>query len=225
MIVWILLGLNVLVWIANVLSGFDIQSPSSKDLLDWGGNFLPYTVQQPLRLISAMFLHGGIVHIAFNMFALYQIGPLCERFYGKSGFLVIYTVGGVLGGIASLFFAAKNSVSIGASGAIFAIQGAIICAAMTKGEHLPPGAAKSLLNTMLVFVGISVFQGIVMPHIDNAAHFGGLVAGFLVAFGLAEVFDRGQNKQSYWLRLGITTVLSVLGITLAWLLMLYRYSK
>ena len=225
MIVRILIGLNVLVWIANILSGFDIQNPSSKDLLQWGGNFLPYTVQQPWRLISAMFLHGGIIHIAFNMLALYQIGPLCERFYGRSGFLVIYTVGGVLGGITSLFFAAKSSVSIGASGAIFAIQGAIICATITKADHLPPGAAKSLLNTMLFFVGISVVQGIVMPHIDNAAHFGGLVAGFLVAFGLAEVFDRDQNKQSFWLRFGMTSVVSVLGIALAWLLMLYRYSK
>lgn len=223
MIVWILIGLNIFVWIANVLSGVDIQSPSSKDLLQWGGNFLPATVQQPWRLVTAMFLHGGIVHIAFNMFALYQLGPLCERFYGRCGIALIYLAGGILGSIASLFFAAKGSVSVGASGAIFAVQGAIICAALTKGDHLPPGAAKSLLNTMLFFVAISVFQGIVMPHIDNAAHMGGLLAGFLIALGLAEVFDREQNNQSIWLRFGVTAVLSVLGIALAWLLMLYRY--
>ena len=90
--VWVtptLVGLCVLVWVLNIASGMSPMSPRPIDLLMWGGNFLPATVQQPWRLLSSVFLHGGIIHLAFNMWALWDTGRLAERFYGNFQLLLI----------------------------------------------------------------------------------------------------------------------------------------
>ena len=191
-----LVGANVLVWLAMLAAGADPMVPDSELLVDWGANLLPLTVDQPWRLFTATLLHAGLVHLGFNMWVLWDAGRIAERFYGSLQFLLIYQVSGFFGSLASLFFAARTGISVGASGAIFGVVGALLAALFTKESKLPPGLAAGMRSSMLMFVGYSLFMGFVARFIDNAAHIGGLVSGFLVAVILAERFDWEEYRRS-----------------------------
>ena len=194
-----LIGICVLMWLLNIASGMSPMSPRPIDLLMWGGNFLPATVQQPWRLLSSVFLHGGIIHLAFNMWALWDTGRLAERFYGNFQLLLIFLVSGLSGSMASLFFAASHSVSVGASGAIFGVVGSLLAAVFTKAHKLPPGLVTSMRSSMLTFVAYSLFMGFVASFIDNSAHIGGLAGGFAMGMILAEKFDGDEYRhQALW---------------------------
>lgn len=190
-----LIALNVIVWVANVATGLSPLSPSAMQLLAWGGNHLPLTLEQPWRLLTATVLHGGVLHLAFNMWALRDTGRLAERFYGSAQLGLIYLVAGLSGSVASLFFAARTSVSVGASGAIFGVVGCLLAAIFTKAHKLPPGLVAAMRSSMLLFVGYSLFMGFVAGFIDNAAHIGGLVGGFAMGMVLAEKFDADEFRR------------------------------
>jgi rhomboid protease GluP len=223
LLVWTLIGINVLIWLLNVLSGMDITDPKPIDLLKWGGNNLPYTVNQPWRLFTSTFLHGGIAHLGWNMLALVQLGLLVQRFYGTSGFLLTYVFSGVAGSIASLFFGASNGVSVGASGAIFGLLGALMCGALTKKNQLGAETAKGLLVTGVVYIALNLFMGFTQKGIDNAAHIGGFFAGILPAYILAERFDRREFRSSFWPRLGIAVVVCAATVYGLWRYVFYHY--
>ena len=191
-----LVALNVLVWIATVVSGVDPFTPTAADLLDWGGNTLAYTQQEPWRLLTSTLLHGGAIHLMFNMWVLWDTGQITERFYGNAQFLLIYVLSGMFASLASLFFAAHAGVSVGASGAIFGVVGALLAALFTKHRKLPRGMVRSLRSSILMFVGYSLLMGFLSTFIDNAAHVGGLISGFLIAVILAEKFDHDEYRRS-----------------------------
>jgi rhomboid protease GluP len=214
-----LVALNVAVWLLNLASGMSPISPRPIDLLMWGGNHLPLTVEQPWRLLAATFLHGGIIHLAFNMWALWDTGRLAERFYGNLQLALIYLVSGLSGSIASLFFAARTGVSVGASGAIFGVVGCLLAAIFTKAHKLPPGLVAAMRSSMLMFVGYSLFMGFVAGFIDNAAHIGGLAGGFLMGMVLAEKFDADEFRRQAPLRAAVAVALAVLVLGAAWKLL------
>ena len=196
--IWVtptLIGINVLVLLANVALGVDLLAPKVADLAAWGGNYLPLTLLQPWRLMTATVLHGGIVHLAFNMWALWSLGRLAERFYGNKQFLIIYLLSGLFASLASLFFAARTGVSVGASGAIFGVVGALLAAIYTKQSKLPSSMVTALRASLLPFIAFSLIMGFATGHIDNAAHLGGLAAGFVLAAVMAEKFDWAQYKR------------------------------
>jgi rhomboid protease GluP len=201
-----LIALNVFVWVFDLALGLSPTAPTSQELLVLGANYLPATLKEPWRLLSSMFMHAGLVHLGFNMLTLFQFGPICESFYGRRGMLIVYFFSGILGGMASLFFGAAVTVSVGASGAIFGLQGAILCAVATKGKLLQPGAAKKIAVVMGVIVVMNLLLGLATPAIDNAAHIGGLLGGFLAALMLAEVFDPAHFKKYGATRLAATTL-------------------
>jgi rhomboid protease GluP len=211
-----LIALNVAVWLLNLLSGLSPMSPSAQELAVWGGNFLPLTIEQPWRLLSAMFLHGGIVHLGFNMWALWNTGRLAERFYGNTQLALIYLVAGLAGSVASLFFAARTGVSVGASGAIFGVVGCLLAALSTKADKLPPGLAKSMRSSMLTFVALSLVLGFTAGFIDNAAHIGGLGGGYLMGMVMAEKFDADEFRRQGVVRAVAATALAVLLLWGAW---------
>lgn len=218
-----LVAINTLVWIANVLSGLDIVNPDAAALLAWGGNYLPKTINEPWRLVSAMFLHGGIAHLAWNMLALVQLGVLTNRFYGTPALIVIYFFAGICGSLASLFFSAKSGVSVGASGAIFGLMGAIVCALITKAKHLNPEGVRSLLMVAGIYIAFNIYLGFTDSNIDQAAHIGGFFAGALAALGLAERFDRREYRKSRWARIGLTLVLASFVIWGIWRYVFFYY--
>ncbi|MEM1347340.1 MAG: rhomboid family intramembrane serine protease [Myxococcota bacterium] len=135
------------------------------------------------RLISSMFVHLGVMHIAFNGYGLYSIGPMVEQFYGRSRFVVIYLGSGVLSSLASLLFTANASG--GASGALYGVVGAMIVFGAKYRADLPARVSKALTRSMLPWVifgiGIGFVQGV---NFDNAAHLGGLISGALLALAM-----------------------------------------
>ncbi|MBZ9688884.1 rhomboid family intramembrane serine protease [Clostridium estertheticum] len=131
---------------------------------------------QYYRLISCMFLHGGIVHLGANMYSLYAIGPMIEKVYGKAKYVVIYFISGICASIFSYIF--STSVSIGASGAIFGLLGAVLVFAIkSKGK-----TGNAFIRSILSVIFINIFIGATLPNIDNFAHAGGLLGGMLIAF-------------------------------------------
>jgi rhomboid protease GluP len=126
------------------------------------------------RFITAMFLHGGIIHLGFNMYALKAIGPTIEKAFGKIKYLLIYFLGGAISVIASFVF--SEEVSIGASGAIFALLGSTLILALRMKDKL----GKEMVRNILSVIAINIFIGFSMPNIDNFAHIGGLVGGIAV---------------------------------------------
>jgi rhomboid protease GluP len=211
-----LIALNVFVWVFDLALGLSPTAPTSQELLVLGANYLPATLKEPWRLLSSMFMHAGLVHLGFNMLTLFQFGPICESFYGRRGMLIVYFFSGILGGMASLFFGAAVTVSVGASGAIFGLQGAILCAVATKGKLLQPGAAKKIAVVMGVIVVMNLLLGLATPAIDNAAHIGGLLGGFLAALMLAEVFDPAHFKKYGATRLAATTLMAMIALGSVW---------
>ena len=128
-----------------------------------------------------MFIHIGVFHLLFNLYALYALGPLVEGYYGHVRFLAIYLIAGLFGSLASYAFSPVPSA--GASGAIFGLAGAIIVYFVRYRENF--GArGRAILQNMLLIIGINLVFGFTMSGIDNWGHIGGLVGGAVVAFGL-----------------------------------------
>jgi rhomboid protease GluP len=175
----ILINATVLVFVAMVLSGANLLLPANQDLLDWGANFRPLTLEgESWRLLTSCFLHIGILHLFLNMYALYYIGSLLEPYLGKTRFLAAYSISGISASMTSLYW---NSwvISAGASGAIFGMYGVFI--ALLLSNILDKSVNKALLTSALVFVGYSLLNGLRSKGaIDNAAHIGGLVSGLFI---------------------------------------------
>lgn len=207
---------NAAIWIANVASGMSPTLPQPVELLAWGGNFLPATIAQPWRLLTAAFLHAGAIHLAFNMWALWNMGAIAERFYGHLQFLLIYLLSGLFGSLASLYFAAQSAVSVGASGAIFGVTGALLAALFTKHDKLPAPLVASMRSSLLLFVGYSLFLGFTSGVVDNAAHLGGLVSGFALATIMAEKFDWAEYRRNAASRAMLAVGASMVVAFLAW---------
>lgn len=181
-------GINVAVFIAMALAGVSmLDNPSGQDLVHWGANFGPLTVSgQWWRLLTCVFVHGGLLHIAFNMWCLWDLGRLAESVYGHWTFAVVYLITGLSASLASLIW---NPVilSVGASGAIFGIAGALIASFYLGEFSLPRGAMSGMLRSVVAFVGYNLFFGAVIAHTDNAAHIGGLLMGLLLGALIAKI--------------------------------------
>src|SRR3974377_1091446 len=119
-----IVGLNVLVFLAMVLSGVSPLNPTTEQLKHWGANWGPLSLgSQPWRILTSNYVHVGIVHLAFNMWCLWNLGQLAERILGRLNFVALYTICGLAGSLASLWLH-PMVVGAGASGAIFGLAGA-----------------------------------------------------------------------------------------------------
>ena len=147
-------------------------------LLKYGAKWAPAIYKgQWWRFFTAPFLHFGLLHLGMNLYALYIVGTQVEYVFGKANCLLIYLFAALWSVLASLYFC-PESISAGASGAIFGLVGALLCFALFHRRYLRPGA---LLN-LIVVIGINLALGLLMSGIDNFAHLGGVIAGFAVAF-------------------------------------------
>jgi rhomboid protease GluP len=130
------------------------------------------------RLVAAMFLHAGWVHVAINLWALYQLGSLYEVMFGSVRFTLIYFTSGIAASIASALHA--QGPSVGASGAIFGILGAFIFSIRRSPHWRHQRWTRSLLNQLIFWAVLNLVIGFTFPMIDNYAHIGGLVTGLLL---------------------------------------------
>ncbi|MFZ4655795.1 MAG: rhomboid family intramembrane serine protease [Caldilineaceae bacterium] len=187
----LLIGLNILIWVLMVFSGAGIMGEDLVVFVHWGANYAPFTTNgEWWRLFTSIFLHFGIIHLGFNMFALYQIGPILERIYGNLGYLLIYLAAAITGGLASLLFYTPPIVSAGASGAIFGLYGALLGYLLCRKHCVPRPILIALRNNALWVVSIAFLIGLSDIQIDNAAHLGGLVGGFCFGIYYTSLFIR-----------------------------------
>lgn len=185
-----LIGINCLVFLAMLASGADPWHFSNGIPLAWGANFGPATQDgEWWRLGSAMFLHFGVIHLALNMWALWDGGQLVERMYGPLRFAAIYCLSGVTGNLLSLVNHHGQAVSGGASGAIFGVYGALLVCLWRKRRLLHPAEFRWLFWGASGFAVVTIVFGLMIPGIDNAAHIGGFLTGLLSGFGLAHVLE------------------------------------
>jgi membrane associated rhomboid family serine protease len=175
-----------------------ILSPSNQALYRVGmGGAVPMASGRWWTLLTANYLHGGILHILFNVLWLRQIGPLVEELYGSSRFIIIYTLAGVLGSLTSVL--AGTFFFIGASGAIFGLFGALLYYGRSRG-----GTFGSTIFRQLLFWAVIAFAiGLFLPGVDNWGHLGGLVVG-LAAGWLLSYQERGRQKLVHHLLAFIT---------------------
>src|SRR3984885_6683416 len=195
-----LIGMNVAVYVVMVLTGVSPVTPSLPQLLKWGANWGPLSLgAEPWRILASTYVHAGIIHIALNMWCLWNLGFLAERIFDPWTYVSIYTLCGLVGSLASLWWH-PGAVGVGASGAIFGLAGALI-AALYLG-HLPISkqSIQGTLRSLLVFAGYNLFFGAAVPGIDNSAHIGGLVAGLALGAMLAKHLTQPPEIRDGWRR-------------------------
>jgi membrane associated rhomboid family serine protease len=166
-VTYTLIGVTVAVFLVQLLQGIDTMAEQ------WG--MWPIGValgDEWWRLITSAFLHGSFLHIAFNMYVLFALGPTLERILGHGRYIVLYITAAFGGSVASYVFSDANVVSVGASGAIFGLMGALVVA----GKRL-----RYDITQVLILIGINIAIGFIAPGVDWRAHLGGLVAGAAVA--------------------------------------------
>lgn len=204
----VILALTIAYYLWTVLMGGGISrlisGPDGIALVLWGANFSLLTLAeqtQQWRLVSHLFVHGGALHLAFNMWALWQVGRYIEAIYGSARMVFIYIVAGVAGGIASVALRPGLVISVGASGAILGLMGALIYFATTVRNR------RVDWQGLLAPVAINLVFGMVNGQVDNYAHVGGLLGGLLAGF-VAGV----PGERSGWRRFGVPALGIVVGL-------------
>ena len=173
----ILIDLNILVFIVMIASGVGIMSPSTLSLLKWGADFGPLTLTGDWwRAVTCNFIHIGAFHLLMNMYAFMYVGLLLEDLIGSRRMFMSYLLTGLCSAVFSLYMHGET-ISAGASGAIFGLYGIFL--AFLFFHRIAKEQRKALLTSILIFVGYNLVYGM-KAGIDNAAHIGGLLSGFLL---------------------------------------------
>ena len=171
-ITYILLAINIFVYVLMAIGG--------RNVILWYGANIPEFIRggQIYRLLSSMFIHGGIVHLMCNMYALYVVGPQLESYLGRIKYLLIYLISGIAGNLLSMTF--TSGVSVGSSGAIFGLFGALLY----FGFHYRVYLGSVLKSQIIPLIVINLGLGFLVSGVDNAAHIGGLIGGALSTIAL-----------------------------------------
>jgi membrane associated rhomboid family serine protease/Flp pilus assembly protein TadD len=195
-----LIVINTVIFIVTCVYSRSFNEINLETLVRFGAAFGPLTLGgQPWRLLTSTFLHGNILHLAFNMWALLNLGILAEILFGRRTYTLMYFVCGLTASLVSTWWHFHTGnigvIGVGASGAIFGIAGALIPAlALQKNARLR-AALKGNLTSISVFVIYTVALGSRQAHIDNSAHLGGLAAGLLL--GLVLPSSPGHDDQQH----------------------------
>ncbi|WP_438481788.1 rhomboid family intramembrane serine protease [Oleiharenicola lentus] len=164
------------------------------------------------RLLTSMFVHYGLIHLMLNMWALFQAGQFMERLQGRTLYALTYLASGLAGGFASIWWnSAKPIWSAGASGAVFGVFGAMLGYMLREKHAVPSTVFKSILKSSLVFAGYNLFYGLAAKGIDNAAHLGGALGGFIFGWLLALPLDPARRPALFVPRFftGLTALMLV----------------
>ncbi|HLO91890.1 MAG TPA: rhomboid family intramembrane serine protease [Lentimicrobium sp.] len=179
----VIIYMNILVFVVMALAGLGFMNFKPIDLFNWGGNFGPAVLSGDWwRLVTSVFLHGGALHLITNMFALMYVGIMLEPLLGKIKFLLVYLITGILASCVSMWWSIEN-IKVGASGAIFGLYG-IFLALLVK-KSFVNALRKQFLISVIIFIGYNLLVGFSNEGIDNAAHIGGLLSGFLAGLIIA----------------------------------------
>jgi rhomboid protease GluP len=178
----VLIDLNLLVWLAMTLSGVSATAPTGHELARWGSNVSGLTWPgQPWRLVSSLFVHGGLTHLLLNMASLWLLGVLLEARTGGARLLAAYLISGVAASAATLWYHSAGVNSTGASGAIFGLYGLLLVLLLSQKLVLDKWDRRGMFGVVLYLVLSNLISGLT-GNIDNSAHVGGLLMGLLVAW-------------------------------------------
>jgi rhomboid protease GluP len=198
---YVFIAINCVMFILLEISG---GSTSIETLLTFGAKYNHAIVTgEWWRIFTSMFLHIGFIHIILNMLALYYVGTLVERIFGNSRFLIIYLLSGFIGGLAS--FAFNDSIAAGASGAIFGLFGALLC----FGTQYPKVFFRTLGWNVILVIAMNVVLGFSVAQIDNSAHLGGLIGGFISAY---IVMFRQKKNMKWQIVASISYIILAIGL-------------
>jgi rhomboid protease GluP len=198
-ITYTLITINFLVFLAMVVKGISFMDPTAEQVLPWGANFAPMTLNGDWwRLITACFLHFGIIHIAMNMFILFQVGVFTEKIFGHVRYLVLYLLAGIVGNIAGLYIH-PTTVSAGASGAVFGVYGALLAFLLVQRGTVPKSSSLPIAKSAGIFLAYNLIYGLSNAHTDMTAHVGGLISGFIVGGLLARPIS-ASGQRTYPIR-------------------------
>lgn len=190
----IIIYFNIFVFLLMLLSGASSFSPEINDFMALGGNVGVLSLNgQYWRLFTSTFLHLGLLHLLFNMYALLVVGASLEKHLGAKLFFYIYLVTGIFGSIVSATFNV-NILSVGASGAIFGVYGVILIMLLTKDFKVETVTKGNFLLSVVLFILYNIFYGLTTSGIDNAAHIGGLASGLIIGL-FCHLTIRGQIKR------------------------------
>jgi rhomboid protease GluP len=183
----ILVNLNLLIFLLMVLTGVSATEPDSASLIRWGANLGTLSFAgEWWRLLTSIFLHIGLMHLAMNMVALMLIGAQLEPRIGRLRFLGAYLMSGIVASLCSILWHG-HTISAGASGAIFGMYGAFL--ALVAARLVRDSNKKQIVAVVLFFVVYNLLNGL-KPGIDNAAHAGGLLSGFLIGYAFVPRLKR-----------------------------------
>lgn len=180
-ITYIIMGICFIMFLITGMgndTGVLIEYGANLDVLVKNGEYY--------RLLTSMFLHSGLLHLFFNMYALYIIGPQVESFFGKTKYLIIYLLSGISGSLLSVAFNV-NTVSVGASGAIFGLFGALLYFGYNYRGYL----GNVIKTQILPVVIINLIFGFISTGVDVAGHIGGLIGGIIVSSVLGSSDEKG----------------------------------
>jgi len=179
LITYLILAINISLFGVMTLAG-GTQDPFV--LIRFGAKVNPLIQEgQIWRLVTCNFIHIGILHLAFNCYALWALGRYCEQLFGKLRYVVVYLAGGICGSLTSYLF--SPAISAGASSAIFSILGALLIYSLNKPDLLRAGVTGNLV----AIIAANFILGIMLPGIDNFAHLGGFATGVIlgiILFGI-----------------------------------------
>lgn len=186
----ILININILYFLIMCFSGVNPFSPEINDIIDWGGNYGPLTIENNWwRIISACFVHIGIFHLLMNCFALAYAGLLLEPHLKKWGFLITYLLAGIIASLSSLYWN-NNLVSAGASGAVFGMYGILL--PLLSFKTIDKKINTNLLSSLFLFTAINIL-GSFKEGIDGAAHIGGLSFGIIAGIVLVILSEKRKT--------------------------------
>jgi rhomboid protease GluP len=190
----VILGAYARVWVAG---GGGLSSPTGQLLVDFGGRLPVLIADEPWRLVTAMFLHAGVLHLGFNILALATVGPRVEEIYGRATMLGLFIVTGALANLGTLPVS-PFAVGIGASGGVMGLIGV----AAASGHRAGTSYGRALRNAMVQWMAYTFLAGFALGA-DNWAHLFGALAG--AGFGLVV-------RPAVWTRSALTSVRAALGI-------------
>ena len=190
---YIFMVISLVIYIVCALQSYNIIDLDPNILHKYGAltnfNQMDRNYIELYRLITSIFLHGGIIHLICNMYSLYVIGPQLESFFGKTKYTIIFIGSGVIGNLLSMVFLQDTYVSVGASGAIFGLLGALLYFGYHYRVYLS-GVIKSQIIPLII---LNLIIGFMSTDINNLAHIGGLIGGVLLSMAVGVKYKSNKS--------------------------------
>ena len=191
-ITYIIMGICIVLYLLTSFTGGSLIDQEPNTLYKFGAlvnTNMMISYIDLFRLVSSIFLHGGLFHLLCNMYSLYILGPQLESFFGKTKFIIIYIVSGVIGNLLSLAFLQDGVVSVGASGAIFGLLGSLLYFGYHYRVYLSGVIKSQIIPLIILNLGI----GFIASGINNFAHIGGLIGGILISMAVGVKYKSNKS--------------------------------